>query len=166
MKMTMSELVNATGTPERTIREYLRQGVVPEIDPAVGIGGYGELHVIYLLAIARLREEEGVRKHDVFRQRIAAMTPEALERFAYVLPEPTEAAPAPAAESVAQPVAVAASPAARAAANVAPAADVTRAREEWTRIVLQPGLELHMRSGADQDVRRLADEIEARYSRR
>ena len=147
--MTMEQLVEATGTPERSIRAYIRAGVVPN---TAGAPGYDEIHVVYLLTIARLREE-GVRKHDDFRARIAAMSPEELEDFAYMTEGDdaeagADAGPMDGAIGVTT-EAAAATPLAR--------------HEGWTRIVLRPGLELHRRGGEDEEVQRLAGEIEARY---
>jgi DNA-binding transcriptional MerR regulator len=156
--MTMEELVNASGTPERTIRTYLRAGCIPS--PEAGAAGYGDPQLTALLAIARMREE-GVRRHDIMRARMAAMSPEALERFAYEADLVEDEPPAP--EAVVAPTQVTEVPAATPRQEPAPVV-VARKHEEWTRIVLRPGLELHVRSGAGDEVQRLAGEIDARYA--
>ncbi len=104
------------------------------------------------MTIARLREE-GVRKHDDFRARIAAMSPEELEDFAYTTEGDDEDAGADAGP-MEGPIGV---------TTEAAAATPSARHEGWTRIVLRPGLELHLRGAEDEEVRRLAGEIEARY---
>jgi DNA-binding transcriptional MerR regulator len=141
--MIMDQLVEATGIPERTIREYIRRGIVPDTG---GAGEYGEVHVVHLLAIARLREE-GVRKHEHFRERMAAMSPEELKEFAYASEDDEEEA---------------ADDGTGVTTEQAKGPQVTP-RERWTRIVLRPGLELHVRRGVEEEVERLAGEIEGRY---
>jgi DNA-binding transcriptional MerR regulator len=64
---TISELVEQTGFPERTIRNYIQQGVLPDADPGTGL--YGETHVRLLMAIGLL-QEQGVRRHDELRVRL------------------------------------------------------------------------------------------------
>ena len=156
--MTMEQLVDATGTPERTIREYIRRGVVPDGDQT---GWYGEIH--YLLAVARLREE-GVRKHDIFRRRMAAMSPEELAKFAYESDAQEDTSPAPVSAVAAPPATALPAPPPAEIPEPVPAHRAEVARHEmWTRIVLRPGLELHVRSGTDEEVQRLAGEIDGRY---
>jgi len=151
--------VERTGFPERTIRNYIKQGVIPVVDETVGPHGYGEMHVRLLQAIAIL-QSEGVRKHDELRARLEAMSPAQLSRFIGEEEEEEEEG-----ESVAP-----AAPVASASTNQVPAplesqarlASPPPAREDWERIVLAPGLELHLRRDATPEVRRMAEAIAGR----
>jgi DNA-binding transcriptional MerR regulator len=157
--LIMSELVERTGFPERTIRNYIKHGVIPVIDETVGPHGYGEMHVRLLQAIAIL-QSEGVRKHHELRARLEAMSPAELSRFIGEEEEEEQE------ESLAPP----APDAAHVAPNQVPAplesqarlASQAPAREDWERIVLAPGLELHLRRDATPEVRRMAEEIARR----
>jgi DNA-binding transcriptional MerR regulator len=151
---TMDELVRDTGTPERTIRDYDRRGLLPEWNE---VEGYTAAHVTTLLAIARLREE-GVRLHRDLRKRLSAMAPKELERYAHGRDEEVE-------EPLASPPAVSPPMHAVQPLEAAPTEGAGR-HETWTRIVLRPGLEVHVRSGAGEEIQRLAGEIDGRYGQR
>lgn len=151
--LTMAQLVEETGYPERTIRNYVQRGVIPPEDETVGPGGYGPLHVDLLLAITRLNQQ-GVRRHDDLRARLQAMSREELARFADTGDQRPAAHPEPATPQRAVVAAPAPPP------SLEPQG--AHAREAWERIVLAPGLELHVRRDAGPEARRMAEDIAAR----
>jgi len=144
---TMSQLVEQTGYPERTIRNYIQQGVLPDIERKDGL--YGEDHVRLLLAIGLL-QEQGIRRHDELRVRLAAMSPDQLVRFIGEVDDEQEPPEAEATMTV---------PVAMSTPSQPPPLAGDATREEWERIVLAPGLELHVRRDATAEVRRVAEEI-------
>lgn len=138
--MLLHELLERTGLPERTLRHYTQQGLMPSPVGTDGDHGYGEEHVQRVLAIYRL-QREGVRRLAAIAARLDAMTPEQLRRFALEDEEDEEA-----------PLATVASAPAAASAATAP-------RESWTHIELRAGLVLAVRAGASDEVRALVRSI-------
>jgi DNA-binding transcriptional MerR regulator len=143
---TMFQLVEITQFPERTIRNYAKQGLLPPVEG----GLYSEAHVRVLQAIGRL-QMNGIRSIEVLRARLEVMSPEQMQRF--IEHDDEEVAPqgAPGAFAPAAPVA--------AVVEVQTVAPTEPTRQEWERIVLAPGLELHVRRDATDDVRRRAEAI-------
>ena len=87
LSLTLAELQERIDISPRTLGKYIAAGLVP---PPVGRGPaarYERVHLVRLLAIARM-QEEGVRRLDQLLVRLDAMTPDELEDFA--LEEPTE----------------------------------------------------------------------------
>jgi hypothetical protein len=149
--LTLSDLVERTGFPERTIRNYVKHKVLPRVDPAVGERGFGELHVLLLMAIGFLHKQH-IRRHADLRARLQGLSPEQLEallaeelRDRVLVEDPTEPAGPPVVEPATgtMPVATPESP----------------PREEWERVVLAPGLEVQAKRDAAPEVRRLAEAI-------
>jgi DNA-binding transcriptional MerR regulator len=141
--MTMDHLVEQTLFPERTIRKYIKQGLIPGTER--GRGHYDEKHVLLLRAIGRM-QSEGVRSVLVMRARLDAMSPKQLRKFVEHEDE-EEGEEARAATTATAPVVQ------------APAAPAEPRRQEWQRIVLGPGLELHVRRDAREELRRWAEEV-------
>jgi DNA-binding transcriptional MerR regulator len=140
--LRMHDLIEATGVTDRMVRIYIQRGVLPH---ATGRGTgpvYTQDHLVRLRAVRRLLAERC--SLDEIRRRLARISPEELARLG--APPPTAAPPAP-------------PPAGEAASGMVPPG-----AERWDRMTLLPGLELHVRGDAGPLVRRLAEEIHARYS--
>ncbi len=140
--LRMKNLTDETSATPRMIRQYIQRGLMPH---ATGRGTgpvYNDNHLVRLRAIRSLLSRGyGL---DQIRKRLDSMTPEDLARLG-----------APPLPPSAEPPTTASSPA------VTP---FLQSAEPWERIELVPGLELHARSNAGPLVRRLAEEIAARYS--
>src|SRR5579883_3202792 len=75
--MTLHEFLAKTGLADRTLRQYHKQGLVPQPGPD---GRYGELHYLRVTAIPLLRAE-GVSGPQALRNELDAMSVEELRRF-------------------------------------------------------------------------------------
>ena len=104
-----------------------------------------------MLASKRLLRALGPRKAAVALKR---MTPEEIREKAGLLT--TTPIPSPPAPPVAPAVAPAPSP--------LPAEPRVALGEDWSRVALLPGLELHVRGDAKDFVRRVAREIREKYA--
>jgi DNA-binding transcriptional MerR regulator len=150
--MTFEELVDATGMPPRLLLGYIEQGLVPQ--PALsstGLPSYGEEHVLRLLAIQRL-ESEGVSQPGLIGARLELMTTDELRRFVDTdtqeeLPESDP----PQHSATSRPSTFAPAP-----------APLAGPLEEWTRLTLRAGLELHLRRDADDEARELFTDMAKR----
>lgn len=160
---SLMELVRAAGVTERTVRYYVERRVMPGPELRGLHTTYTDEHLLRLRVIRHLREVERLRL-EVIRKRIAGLSAAELRAL---LP-PGERGPEPEQKAL-QPAAPAASPQASAPAagatqGRAPAAGATPyPAERWERIVLVPGLEIHVRADCGPLLQRLAREIHAQY---
>jgi DNA-binding transcriptional MerR regulator len=159
--MTIEELVALTRVPERTIRHYQQHGLLPRPGAADGFL-FGERHFHRLAAIQYFKQAEGLRRLDVIKAKLDALTEQDLFEFSFTGEEDhleeqaEEDAPEPAPEErVATPPSVP-------APGHAPDG---RTAELLLRRVVRPGLELLVRQDAGEDVQRIAAEICAKYGR-
>jgi DNA-binding transcriptional MerR regulator len=131
------EITRLTGLTARTVRYYIEQSLIPGPEPRGIATMYSHEQLVRLKAIVYLRKTERLRL-DAIRRRFAKMSLADIE--ALVAPPPPPAAvPAPA------------------------AAGLPFAYARWDYIELIPGLELRVRSDAGAVLKRLAQEIHARY---
>jgi Ca-activated chloride channel family protein len=158
--MTYDEFLEATGISDRTLRHYQKEGLVPSSLHPDGTVDWGDEHLLRVLAIRQLKED-GVHRLREMRARLDAMTLEELRQ--YVFPEEapdSEPAPAPPVEAEpalphAPPAAALPPPPVREIAS-APATAIV---EDWSRVRLRHGLELHLMRDAPDEARRLARAI-------
>jgi DNA-binding transcriptional MerR regulator len=137
----LTDLAKATGLTPRAVRYYAERGLLPRAPFRGSSTAYDEEHLLQLKAVHRLRREERLGL-DAIRARLARLSRAELEALAQ--PPPAQA-PSP-------------------AEPAAPTAELSPAgAERWDRIVLLPGMELHLRSDATPLLRRLAREIQAQY---
>ncbi len=135
------ELCQATGATPRGVRFYVERGLLPRPEGR-GTGPiYTEEHLIRLRAIRRLRAERV--PVDEIRARLSRLSRDEIVRLGA---PPAPPAPPPASPAAADP------------------AERSYPADPWDRVILLPGLELHVRGDAGPLVRRLAAEIHARYS--
>jgi DNA-binding transcriptional MerR regulator len=174
MPYTKQDLIEQSGLPDRTIRNYIKRGLLP---PPVGYGlgaEYGEEHMIRAVAIGRMRAQGD--PIDVISERVSGWTIAKFKRFVRETDpapaadpppagDPPPAAPAPPA---AERPAVEGEHVARAHLTAAESpADLALPDGPSFRIVsLLPGLVLMLDTGAAPVVRRIAAEICERYGQR
>jgi DNA-binding transcriptional MerR regulator len=135
VEYTMAELIAATGASARTIRSWTRLGLLQAVDFRGPATVYSPEHLARIRVIQMLRKQ----KLDLraIKKRLAKATPQEIERLLAPPPAPIESRPPP-----------------RAPAYPAAA---------WERIILAPGLELHVRTDAGPMLRRVADDIFRHY---
>lgn len=134
--LSFDELVNGTDVSRRTLRRWTHAGVLapPELrGPATR---YPAGHRERLLAAVKLREQH--LSLEEIRQRLEAQAP---------TPDLRVTTPSPAPE----------------VAPTTTASVAGFAGEAWERVVLIPGLELHLSTNGSALLRRLAQEIVERY---
>ena len=145
---SIEELADETGVDRRTIRRYIGEGLVPRPELRGPNTTYDEVHRLSLLATARLRREG----HGLvaIRAQVAERSLEQLAVLAGLAPAapPAAAIPAPAPGAIG-----------------AYRAEIARGQEKWERLLLCPGVELHVRSEADAEAWRVAREIAAVYGK-
>lgn len=150
--LRMSDLVAATGATPRAVRFYVERGLLPKAEGR-GTGLiYTEEHVLRLRAVRHFRAQRLTVAQ--IRDRLARLSPAELARLG-APPSPPGASP-PATLG----------PGTSRTTPAAGAADAARSwcAERWERVALLPGLELHVRADAGPLIRRLAEEIQSRYS--
>ena len=59
-RLTLAEVMAATGLPASTVHHYRRAGLLPPLDPPTGRRAYGDEHVVALRAIRWLRTSHGL----------------------------------------------------------------------------------------------------------
>lgn len=133
----LDELAIATGFTPRAIRSYVEKGLISGPVFRGASTTYDREHLLQLHAIRRLRQEEHLR-FAVIKKRLAKISMADLEAMA-----PAEARPPAEAKPKPPPRAY--------------------PFKGWDRVALLPGLELHLRSDASPLLRRVAEEIFARY---
>jgi DNA-binding transcriptional MerR regulator len=152
-KYTLDELRELTGVSPRTLGKYTTQGLLPRPVGGGRRSRYGEVHLLLLLAIAKLHDE-GIREIDGLRARLDAMNDEELDAYTRdgdggEEDEPDtqpNAGPSDDDTTVALP---------SIAPHLRSAADAVR----YTRHELVPGLELHLREDATDETRHLAEAL-------
>jgi DNA-binding transcriptional MerR regulator len=135
----LDELARAAEVAPRTVRYYVQRGLLRAPDFRGKDTTYGPEHLLRLQAIKRLQEAH--LPLDEIQGRLGSASTTELERLAAgtLAERPGTAKPA---------------------SRVAPDA---RPPERWDRIVLAPGVELHVRSDADPEARRIARSIQTQY---
>jgi DNA-binding transcriptional MerR regulator len=173
-------VIERSGLPDRTIRNYIKRGLLP---PPVGHGlgaEYSEEHMLRAVTIGRMRAQ-GI-KIDAIAEQIAAWSNAKFKRFvADTEPQPTAAAPAapPTPPEAPEPAALRGEIPPRAElpprgvpqeATIErhdPIGDATLSDGPCFRIVsLLPGLGLMLDVDAPPIVRRIAAEICERYGQK
>jgi Ca-activated chloride channel family protein len=152
----IEEFAQLAGVSPRRVRFYIQQRLLRS--PAFrGVDTtYSPDDLLRLRAILHLRRQKlGL---DAIRTRLAKLTRPELERL--VAPRPTPAAEQPPGLT-GQPSGAAGLPPGHLGAYRA-----TRAFEDWQRITLCVGVELHVRRDVDDESRRVAGEIERHYGPR
>lgn len=151
---TISELASTAGVTTRTIRYYTAGGLLPAPDTRGRYARYNKTHLIRLQAIQAMKE--AYLPLHIIRERLEQMTePE----FETLLKTPPNNAPVP--SSQIEPSTTDTTPRKKVALLVSPRlspdwkpnraetteeADISQiSSEEWRRIVLAPGVELHVR---------------------
>ncbi|MGO8999550.1 MAG: MerR family transcriptional regulator [Polyangiaceae bacterium] len=153
---TMHELSKASGFPERSIRQYVLEGMLPRAPYRGKDTLYGANHLTALRAIAKLREEKKVHRLAALRAWFKGKSPAEIESFVTGVPlappAPPDSPPPPPPEP--NPPAAEPSPFAGGGAG---------GGERWIHLPLVPGLVLLVKDGAAEVVTRLASEIRSRY---
>jgi DNA-binding transcriptional MerR regulator len=132
---TIAEVAAAAGVAPRTIRHWVRERLLPAPPFRGAATTYDRERFVRARAIARWRAQ-GLRLRAI-RQRLAATPLAELERL--VAPTPSPDAPR------------------------VPPPPPTYPAEAWERVVLLPGLELHVRPDASLALRRIAQDIYTHY---
>ena len=149
---TIKQLVSVSRYPERSIHQYVVEGMLPRTEYHGKDTLYGDVHLVALRAITKLRDEHKMHRLAPLRAWFAGKSREEIEAFVTGIPiAPPASAPAP---------------------EPAPAAQETRALpsepavagERWVHLPLVPGMILLVRDGAPEVVTRLAGEIRAKYA--
>lgn len=153
-KYTLEELQELTGVSPRTLRKYTSLGLLPRHVGGGRSSRYGEVHLSLLLAIDKLRHEEGVRDLGELRARLDAMNDEALD--AYTSEGNDEADDEPDTEPGADP---GEDDTTVALPSIAPHLRSATEAVRFTRHELVPGLELHLREDATEEARHLAEAL-------
>ena len=153
MSYSLKELARASKTSTVAIQHYLLDRALPSPEFKGPNTRYTAHHLHWLVAMKKLRTEEGLTVKLAAR-RLHAMNADdvaVLAGFAAPAPAPTlEAALVPAQADA-----------------PAPRGPYRFARsEQWQKIVLAPGVELLVSASADAEAWRVAREIEATYAPR
>jgi DNA-binding transcriptional MerR regulator len=173
MEMTISQLVEQCGVAARTIREYIRLGILPRPKGVGPAALYTREHVRRLWAVVALREQ-GVLLEDI-KGMLATMTPREMAKYEPKPPVAEAPSERPPAADGAQ--ASAGAHAFEAGAGAAPphrlkgssrqdvelAARTPLPGQRYSLIPLLPGMVLMVRDDAAEIVRRAAVEIVERY---
>lgn len=148
----IDELAREAQVSPRTIRYYVQRGLLPAPVFHGKDTSYDRGHLLRLQAIKKLQDAH--LPLDEIQARIGAASEKELEK---IVSGPGGSAPPPPKG--------AASRGGRSRAPEGPpeGAAAFEAPERWDRIHLMPGLEIHVRSDADAEVRRLAREIQSQY---
>jgi DNA-binding transcriptional MerR regulator len=161
MRYSIMELARATGIPIRTLRAYVQQGIVPPLVGALGAEGarsnaqFGEEQFYRACAANALRKRDvGVR---AIKAQLDGASDAELCAIAGLPAPPRQISP----EEIEKAHRSHGDGHAHAHAHAAP----RQSREPWTRVVLRPGVELHVRADADADALAVARAIEDEYAR-
>ncbi len=154
----IDELAQKASVSPRTIRYYVQRGLLPAPEFRGKDTAYGREHLLRLQAIKRLQEAH--LPLDEIQSRLMAASDREIERMAASgVPGPDDREP------IATPQGGRGGPY-RAPSDQDPApppSPITSSPERWDRIRLAPGLELHVRSDAGPEARRVAREIQSQY---
>ena len=147
---SLRELAHLSGIPPRTIRLYLQRGVLPR-PPFMGSATrYQPRHLVWLLAIRRLRTTERLTIATI-RTRLQALSTPELEAFATANLPAGQLAAALGIRSATPPAAPT-----PLVTNAASGASSSPHAPRWARLELALGLELHVRDDASPRVLELA----------
>lgn len=168
----MAELSRASGTSPVTIKAYVRRGLLARVTFYGNATRYPREHLVRLLAITCLKAQ-GLRSLDEVRRRLDAWSPAETERWVLEFPLGAVALAALgydekkaslADKSKAANTSVPRGNAASASHQRAEALGATLPSESWRRIVLLPGLELHLKHDAAAVSVKLAERMLATYT--
>lgn len=148
----LDELAEASGVAARTVRYYVQRGLLPAPDFRGSQTTYDDDHLVRLRAIKRLQDER--LSLDEIEARLAHASRGEIAAIADGTKKSHGASKARAPSSPY-----------REAPPVAPSKAPPRV-EAWERIVLFPGVELHVKSDASVEARRAALEVEAIFAKR
>ena len=153
--VTLAQLSGLSGVAVRTIRVYMRRGVLPRPPFKGSATRDRRREIIWLLAIRRLRQVERLPLAAT-RTRLQALPPPELEAFA------TEGVgPGPLAEALGMAPAV--SPASQTSPGFGGVSlersGLSSSLPRWVRVELALGLELHLRDDASGRVVELARRV-------
>lgn len=137
----LTELAALANVGPRVVRYYLEQGLMSR-PPFYGTATrYGRNHLLRLLAIRRLKYTENL-KLAAIKTRLDGMSGAELDAYASTnLPNPAAAQALGITSPTAEPT---------------PAAGSGMTGDNWQRVAILPGLELHVKVGASPLVHRLA----------
>lgn len=147
----LNELTDSTGVTPRTIRYYIAEGLLPPPQGAGPAAVYTAAHRDRLQLIGRLKDQYLPLRE--IRRRLATLTDAQVRAELRAQGQDTEAVPSPILASAPSPSIIdepsnsstpppVYSPVARLAV---PTPTPAPAREQWERIVLADGIELHVR---------------------
>lgn len=148
--MTARQLAARCGVSVRAVRFYVAERVLPAPKFRGRATRYGQEHLLRLAALRCLQRDKRLSL-PIIRRHLEQVDRAELERLAVAFMPELAPAPLPTAE-----------PAAEASTTQAP--PVGNVHDSWQRILLLPGLELHLHCAASSDVRSLAREIIDRLS--
>ncbi|HEY4118066.1 MAG TPA: MerR family transcriptional regulator, partial [Byssovorax sp.] len=150
-EMTIHELAEASGIGVRTIRQYVRRGLLPPPRPRGPRTRYGREYLVRLRAVAALRAQRlGI---DDIARRIAALSRDEIEALAGMTPPAAPAPPPPRPPEL--PV-----PRALDGGFLGPyRAEAARGAETWEHLTVCPGVVLLVKAEADSESWRVAREI-------
>jgi DNA-binding transcriptional MerR regulator len=167
----MAELVLASGTSAVTIKAYVRRGLLARVPFYGNATRYPREHLLRLLAITCLKAQ-GFKSLDEVRRKLDAWSPAETERWILEFPLHATALAALGYSEQKVPVSAKAIASSGGAAGTAKQAShrgpeevgATLPNESWRRMVLLPGLELHLEQGAAPVTVRLAERLLAVYT--
>ena len=151
---TIKQLVAASHCPERSIRQYVLEGMLPRAPYRGKDTVYGDDHLIALRAITKLRKEQKMHRLAPLRAWFAGKSREEIAAFVTGAPI-TPATPPSAPSHPIEPEPL--------APVTDPAPEPVLAGEKWAHLPLLPGMVLLVREGAPAVVARMAEEIRAKY---
>jgi DNA-binding transcriptional MerR regulator len=146
--MKLDELAAAAQIAPRTVRYYVQRGLLPAPDFKGRDTTYGRGHLLRLLAIKRL-QQAGLPL-DAIEARLSGASDKELERLGNTAVVELELPPPSAVPRKTPP-------------PRGPTSVTTSAAERWERVILAPGLELHIKSDAGSAAKRIAREIQDQY---
>jgi DNA-binding transcriptional MerR regulator len=146
MTYKLDELAGEAGVAPRTVRYYVQRGLLPAPEFRGKDTSYGREHLARLRAIKVL--QQGHLPLEEIQARLAGAGLDEIERIAAGAPTRALEARCAAPEE--------------AAASSPPAAAPRGAR--WERVEIADGVELHVRTDAPESSRRIALDIESRYT--
>lgn len=161
-RYSIRKLAELTGITVRTLRRWVFTGALSATDFRGPATSYGARHVNEVRAVKRLLGEN--LSLEAIRARLTRLSDDELARF--VRSEPVAGVGGATAIDAAAPnaSAVTAPSAAGLLASGPGAREAIRAAERWEHVTLLPGLKLLVRSDGGALVRRIAEEIVARYA--
>ncbi|AUX41143.1 MerR family transcriptional regulator [Sorangium cellulosum] len=142
----LDDLAGEAGVAPRTVRYYVQRGLLPAPEFRGKDTSYGREHLARLRAIKVLQQAH--LPLEEIQARLAGASLDEIERVASGAPPRGPAARCPGPEEVLPPPAGAGAP----------------RGERWERVEIAEGVELHVRSDAPEGSRRIALDIESRYS--